>query len=143
MDRQGIADQCDRTVDALTDYRRRDVDTLLHRQDVVVVLVAHRAVETHFGRVFVLAQKHLPEVTRLLCVEDAVREQERRVTVSLERFEWIGVVAHLREEKEFACHGIAPVALRSIHTFNAMHGPACNGSIGPVRMRDKRARSRQ
>src|SRR6516225_453803 len=72
MDRQGIADQCDRTVDALADHRRRDVDTLLHRQDVVVVLVAHRAVETHFGRVFVLAQKHLPEVTRLLCVEDAV-----------------------------------------------------------------------
>jgi hypothetical protein len=47
---------------------------LLHRQHVVVVFVAHRAVEAHFGRVFVLAQKHLPEVASLLRVEYAVGE---------------------------------------------------------------------
>src|SRR5205807_10649092 len=53
---------------------------------VVVVLVAHRSVEAHLGRVFVLAQEHLPEVASLLRVEDAVGKQQRRIAVLLESF---------------------------------------------------------
>src|ERR1700730_10032964 len=55
---------------------------------------------------------HLPEIASLLRVEDAVGEQQRRITVLLKGFERIGVVTHLREEKEFARHRLAPVARR-------------------------------
>jgi hypothetical protein len=74
VNRQRIADQRDRASNTLADHRRRDIDALLHRQHVVVVLVAHGSVKAHLGGVFVLAQEHLPEVTGLLRVEDAVGE---------------------------------------------------------------------
>ena len=42
----------------------------------LVVLVADGSVKAHLGRVFVLAQEHLPEVASLLRVEDAVWEEQ-------------------------------------------------------------------
>ena len=110
VDRQRIADEGDLALDALADHRRRDIDALLHRENVVVVLVADRAVEAHLGGVLVLAQEHLPEVARRLPVEDAVREHERGEAVFLGGFDGIGVVAHLGEEEEFARHRPSPVA---------------------------------
>ena len=41
----------------------------------LVVLVADGSVKAHLGRVFVLAQEHLPEVASRLRVEDAVGEE--------------------------------------------------------------------
>jgi hypothetical protein len=50
----------------------------------------------------------------------------------LKGFERIGVVAHLREEEEFARHRMAPVARRFYSRINANHGHVRNRSACDV-----------
>src|SRR5215831_10249647 len=57
--------------------------------------------------------------------EEAIGEKQRRIAVLLERFDGIGVVAHLGKEKEFARHRVAPSHCRPFtHSTRSMARPA-------------------